>query len=189
MADMSSLQVEADVSESNIEKIRLGQPAEIALDAYPDTKSEGVVQTIVPTADRAKATVMTKIRFLNLDDRILPEMSAKVAFLADPEAGQGGAPMVVVQPGRHRHPGRSEGGLPPSGRACRDGSGGDRRLVGKPGRGQTRGSSRATGWCSILPRIWRPEIGFRFNKLFSSEDLSTTHQGKPRSFVSLRMTR
>ncbi|MDC4204558.1 MAG: efflux RND transporter periplasmic adaptor subunit [Candidatus Manganitrophus sp.] len=99
MADMSSLQVEADVSESNIEKVRVGQAAEIALDAYPETKYEGVVQTVVPTADRAKATVLTKIRFLNLDDRVLPEMSAKVAFLADPKADQGGAPIVTVNPG------------------------------------------------------------------------------------------
>ncbi len=98
MADMSSLQVEADVSESNIEKIRLGQRAEIGLDAYPETKYEGVVHTIVPTADRAKATVLTKIRFINKDDRVLPEMSAKVAFLSEPES-QGSAPKVVVQPG------------------------------------------------------------------------------------------
>ncbi|TAK02040.1 MAG: efflux RND transporter periplasmic adaptor subunit [Candidatus Manganitrophaceae bacterium] len=99
MADMTSLQVEADVSESNIEKIRLGQRAEIALDAYPEMKYEGVVQTIVPTADRAKATVMTKIRFLNRDDRVLPEMSAKVAFLSEPQADQGNKPKVTVQPG------------------------------------------------------------------------------------------
>lgn len=99
MADMSSLQVEADVSESNIEKVRVGQAAEIALDAYPETKYEGVVQTVVPTADRAKATVLTKIRFLNLDDRVLPEMSAKVAFLSEPKADQGGAPIVTVNPG------------------------------------------------------------------------------------------
>lgn len=99
MADMSSLQVEADVSESNIEKVRIGQAAEIALDAYPETKYEGVVQTVVPTADRAKATVLTKIRFLNLDDRVLPEMSAKVAFLSEPKADQGGAPIVTVNPG------------------------------------------------------------------------------------------
>lgn len=99
MADMSSLQVEADVSESNIEKVRVGQAAEIALDAYPETKYEGVVQTVVPTADRAKATVLTKIRFLNLDDRVLPEMSAKVAFLSEPQADRGGAPIVMVNPG------------------------------------------------------------------------------------------
>lgn len=82
MADMSSLQVEADVSESNIQSIKVGQPTEITMDAIPDRRYEGVVHMIVPTADRSKATVMTKVRFLNRDERVLPEMSAKVAFLS-----------------------------------------------------------------------------------------------------------
>ncbi|MDE3057220.1 MAG: efflux RND transporter periplasmic adaptor subunit [Bacteroidota bacterium] len=81
MADMSSLQVEADVSESYIEKIHTGQPCEITLDAVPDKQYKGVVHKIVPTADRAKATVLTKVEFLNRDERVLPEMSAKVLFL------------------------------------------------------------------------------------------------------------
>jgi len=82
MADMTSLEVEADVSESNIERITADLPCEISLDAYPDKRYRGVVDKIVPTADRAKATVMTKIRFLEIDKRVLPEMSAKVRFLA-----------------------------------------------------------------------------------------------------------
>jgi RND family efflux transporter MFP subunit len=82
MADMTSLEVEADVSESNIERISVDLPCEISLDAYPDKRYRGVVDKIVPTADRAKATVMTKIRFLEIDKRVLPEMSAKVRFLA-----------------------------------------------------------------------------------------------------------
>ncbi|MDP2207257.1 MAG: efflux RND transporter periplasmic adaptor subunit [Bacteroidota bacterium] len=81
IADMSSLEVEADVSESNIERISENQPCEISLDAYPDKRYRGVVNKIVPTADRAKATVLTKIRFLEKDSRVLPEMSAKVNFL------------------------------------------------------------------------------------------------------------
>jgi len=84
MADMSTLEVEADVSESNLGKARIGQPVEIALDALPDTRFIGKVATIVPTVDRAKATVMTKIQFDKLDARILPDMSAKVAFLSQP---------------------------------------------------------------------------------------------------------
>jgi RND family efflux transporter MFP subunit len=82
MADMASLEVEADVSESNIEKIGPDQPCEIILDAYPEQRYRGSVSKIVPTADRAKATVLTKVRFANLDGRVLPEMSAKVSFLA-----------------------------------------------------------------------------------------------------------
>jgi RND family efflux transporter MFP subunit len=81
LADMSSLEVEADVSESNIEKIQTELPCEITLDAYPDKRYKGVVDKIVPTADRAKATVLTKIRFVEKDNRVLPEMSAKVHFL------------------------------------------------------------------------------------------------------------
>jgi len=81
IADMGSLRVEADVSESNLGKIRVGQPCEIQLDALPDTRFAGALHMIVPTADRSKATVMVKVRFLDLDGRILPEMSAKVAFL------------------------------------------------------------------------------------------------------------
>jgi HlyD family secretion protein len=84
IADMTSLEVEADVSESNIEKITFKQPCEITLDAYPEQRYRGYVNKIVPTADRSKATVMTKIRFVDKDNRVLPEMSAKVNFLSAP---------------------------------------------------------------------------------------------------------
>jgi len=81
IADMGSLQVEADVSESNLAKVKQGQPCEIQLDALPETRFRGAVHMIVPTADRTKATVLVKVRFLDKDPRVLPEMSAKVAFL------------------------------------------------------------------------------------------------------------
>jgi RND family efflux transporter MFP subunit len=82
IADMNSLQVEADVSESNLGLIKAGQPCEIQLDALPDSRFAGVIHMVVPTADRSKASVMVKVRFLEPDPRILPEMSAKVAFLS-----------------------------------------------------------------------------------------------------------
>ncbi|HTY10414.1 MAG TPA: efflux RND transporter periplasmic adaptor subunit [Bacteroidota bacterium] len=82
LADMNSLEVEADVSESNISKVYTGQPCEITLDAIPDKRYHGTVHKIVPTADRAKATVLTKIQFLDRDDLVLPEMSAKAIFLS-----------------------------------------------------------------------------------------------------------
>ncbi len=81
MADLGSLLVEADVSEVNLEKVKVGQPCEIQLDALPGQRFPGQVHMIVPTADRSKATVLTKVKFLERDQRILPEMSAKVAFL------------------------------------------------------------------------------------------------------------
>ncbi|RMF64912.1 MAG: efflux RND transporter periplasmic adaptor subunit [Calditrichaeota bacterium] len=91
IADMSSLEVEADVSEANIQRVKVGQPCEIILDAFPEHRYPGYVHKIVPTADRAKATVLTKIRFKELDEKVLPEMSAKVNFLsrADSAAARG----------------------------------------------------------------------------------------------------
>jgi RND family efflux transporter MFP subunit len=89
LADMTSLMVEADVSEANLDRVRVGQPCEITLDAIPGQRFLGEVHMIVPTADRSKATVLTKVKFLKLDPRILPEMSAKVAFLSRPlETGE-----------------------------------------------------------------------------------------------------
>lgn len=82
IADLSSLQVEVDVSESNISLVQVGQPCDIQLDALPGTRFRGVVDTIVPTVDRSKATVLVKVRFNEHDGRILPEMSAKVGFLS-----------------------------------------------------------------------------------------------------------
>ena len=82
IADMESLQVEVDVSESNIGIVKNGQPCEIQLDALQDSRFRGAVHMIVPTADRAKASVMVKVAFKEKDPRILPEMSAKVAFLS-----------------------------------------------------------------------------------------------------------
>ncbi len=83
IADMTSLQVEADVSESNIQKISVGQDCEITLDANPNIRYAGFVDKIVPTADRSKATVLVKVGFKNYDSKVLPEMSAKVLFLND----------------------------------------------------------------------------------------------------------
>lgn len=98
IADMASLQVEADVSETYLEKVQVGQNCRITLDAYPEEEFKGVVETIVPTLDRAKATVLTKIRLLDRSERILPEMSAKIAFLSDPPQGREGETLTAVPP-------------------------------------------------------------------------------------------
>jgi RND family efflux transporter MFP subunit len=84
MADLRSLMVEVDVAESSLEKIKVGGSAEIRLDAFPNDRFPGTVHMIVPTADRSKATVLTKVKFNQLDPRVLPEMSAKAAFLSRP---------------------------------------------------------------------------------------------------------
>ncbi|MES2104101.1 MAG: efflux RND transporter periplasmic adaptor subunit [Pseudomonadota bacterium] len=98
MADMSTLEVEADVSESNLAKAKIGQPVEITLDALPDSRFRGSVVGIVPTVDRAKATVMTKIRFEKLDPRILPEMSAKVTILSQAATDADQKPVLALNP-------------------------------------------------------------------------------------------
>ncbi len=98
MADMATLEVEADVSESNVARIKPEQPVEITLDALPEMRFRGNVSRIVPTVDRAKATVMTKIRFETLDARILPEMSAKVSFLSRPAAPEDQKPVIAINP-------------------------------------------------------------------------------------------
>ncbi len=81
MADMDTLEVEADVAESSIGRIRAAMPAEVQLDAYPEMRLLGEVSRIVPTVDRSKATLLVKVAFREKDPRVLPDMSAKVAFL------------------------------------------------------------------------------------------------------------
>ena len=82
MADMSTLEVEADVSESSIARIQAAQPAEIQLDAFPELRLAGHVSRIVPDVDRSKATLLVKVHFDEADPRVLPDMSAKVTFLS-----------------------------------------------------------------------------------------------------------
>ncbi|MGO4302050.1 efflux RND transporter periplasmic adaptor subunit [Cupriavidus sp. RAF12] len=98
IADMDTLEVEADVAESNIAKITADQPAEILLDALPDLRLAGRVSRIVPTVDRSKATVLVKVRFVDRDPRVLPDMSAKIAFLSKPVPPEDRKPLVAVQP-------------------------------------------------------------------------------------------
>ena len=96
IADMESLQVQADVSESNLSQVKIGQPCEIQLDALPDRRLRGAVHIVVPTGDRSKAAVMVKIRFIDRDPRTLPEMSAKVSFLSRPITKMDQRPRTAV---------------------------------------------------------------------------------------------
>jgi RND family efflux transporter MFP subunit len=96
IADMDSLQVEVDVSESNIQQVKVGQPCEIHLDSLPETRFPGKVHMIVPTADRTKASVLVKVAFAEKDPRVLPQMSAKVAFLSRPVAEDERKPLRAV---------------------------------------------------------------------------------------------
>ena len=98
IADMSSLEVDADVSEANITRISPEQNCEISLDAYPQQRYPGYVTKIVPTADRAKATVLVKIKFKEYDQRVLPEMSAKISFLRAGTAAEANAKPLLTVP-------------------------------------------------------------------------------------------
>ncbi len=98
MADMETLEVEADVSESSIAKITIGQPAEIQLDAFPDLRLLGEVSRIVPTVDRSKATLLVKVKFVERDARVLPDMSAKIAFLSRALKTDERTPVAALRP-------------------------------------------------------------------------------------------
>jgi HlyD family secretion protein len=88
IVDMRSLEIEVDVNESYINRVRSGQPVTAVLDAYPDWQIPANVITLVPTADRQKATVLVRIGFKQLDPRILPDMGVKVTFLREAEAAE-----------------------------------------------------------------------------------------------------
>lgn len=85
IVDMNSLEIEVDVNESYIAKVSIGQKVAATLDAYPDWQIPSTVRTVIPTADRQKATVKVRIAFDVLDPRILPDMGVKVSFLSSEE--------------------------------------------------------------------------------------------------------
>jgi len=100
LADLETLEVEADVAEANVAKVGGGQPAEVTVEAIPDRRYKAVLRQVIPTADRTKATVMVKVTILDKDKDLKPEMSAKVTFL-EPEKKEkpdaaGAQPVVLV---------------------------------------------------------------------------------------------
>ena len=98
VVDMTSLEVEVDVNESYIARVKPGQKAISTLDAYPDWQIPSTVRTVIPTADRQKATVKVRVAFDKLDPRILPDMGVKVAFLGDepPKSAKGQQPRAII---------------------------------------------------------------------------------------------
>ena len=95
IVDMTSLEIEIDVNESYINRVEPGQPVEATLDAYPNWKIPCKVIAIIPTADREKSTVKVRVGFDQLDPRILPDMSVKVAFR---DSGGTAAARTVIVP-------------------------------------------------------------------------------------------
>jgi len=99
LVDFSTLYVGADVNESNLARLSGSQPAEIVLDAYPDHTYHGTLKQIIPSADRQKGTVKVKVAFQDPDDRILPDLSARVNFTSEPTAGKETSSSVQIPKG------------------------------------------------------------------------------------------
>jgi RND family efflux transporter MFP subunit len=97
IVDMDSLEVEVDVSENFINRVKPKQPATIKLNAYPDWEIPAEVIAVIPTADRSKATVKVRVAFKEKDERVLPEMGARVSFLSTPEPAAAGVSAPAVQ--------------------------------------------------------------------------------------------
>jgi multidrug efflux pump subunit AcrA (membrane-fusion protein) len=98
LADLDTLEVEADVAESNVAKLRDAQPAEVTVEAFPDRRYRAVLRQGIPTADRTKATVQVKVTILDKDRDLKPEMSAKVTFLEPEHERTAGAPAAPAKP-------------------------------------------------------------------------------------------
>ena len=100
LADLDTLEVEADVAESNVARLDSEQPAEVTVEAFPDRRYRAVLRQVIPTADRTKATVQVKVTILDKDQNLKPEMSAKVTFLERAQPREPGAaaetPAVTV---------------------------------------------------------------------------------------------
>jgi len=96
LVEFSSLYVGADVNESNLSKLSPKQPAEITLEASPDKVYHGYLRQVVPAADRQKATVRVKVSFLDADDKILPDLSARVSFTSEATQGKSSRSRVLV---------------------------------------------------------------------------------------------
>lgn len=96
LVDFSTLYVGADVNESNLARLAPRQPAEIVLDAYPDHAYRGFLRQVIPSADRQKGTVKVKVAFVAPDERILPDLSARVHFTTEPTEGKTARTRVEV---------------------------------------------------------------------------------------------
>ena len=107
IVDMNSLEIEVDVNESHIARVRPEQPVTAVLDAYPDWQIPAKVRTVIPTADRQKATVKVRVVFDRLDPRILPDMGVKVTFFGDETGTPAAGAATVLLP---RAAVREEGG-------------------------------------------------------------------------------
>lgn len=96
LVDFSTLYVGVDVNESNLARLASQQPAEITLEAYPERVYKGYLKQVIPSADRQKGTVKVKVAIVDPDEKILPDLSARVSFTSEPTAGQSARTRIEV---------------------------------------------------------------------------------------------
>lgn len=96
LANMSDLRAEVDVNEADLNRVHMGQPAEVTPDAYPDLRYPARVVKLYPQVDRQKGTLKVEVQLTAPDDRLLPDMSARVTFLESAERKNGAAPATSV---------------------------------------------------------------------------------------------
>jgi len=95
IADLSDMRAEVDVNEADLKRVRLGQPARVTPDAYPGTDYPAQVAKLYPQVDRQKGTLKVEVKILKPDEKLLPDMSARVTFLEEPQAGDS-KPVVLI---------------------------------------------------------------------------------------------
>ncbi len=100
LADLDTLEAEVDVGEANVAKLSVDQPAQVTVEAFPETRFRGVLRQIIPSADRTRATVLVRVTLVDKDRRLRPEMSARADFLSVPpaEAPRPSGPEILVSP-------------------------------------------------------------------------------------------
>jgi RND family efflux transporter MFP subunit len=96
LANLSDMRAEVDVNEADLNRVTLGQPAQVTPDAYPDERYDAKVVKLYPQVDRQKGTLKVEVHILEPDGKLLPDMSARVTFLQQPEAGKQDEPAVLV---------------------------------------------------------------------------------------------
>jgi RND family efflux transporter MFP subunit len=167
IVDLSSLEMEADINEQNVAKLSIGQPAEVALDAYPDKPYKARLRQIVPTADRQKGSVKVKLEILGKDSKVLPEMSARAVFLnPETKVDEKEKPKVMVPSGSVVSVGGDKGVL-----LVKDGSAVFQPLVLGPASGTqvevvsgAKGGEEIVADASAAARPWRREQKVRLKK-------------------------
>jgi len=142
IVDMDSLEIEVDVNESYIARVKPGQPVTAVLDAYADWQIPAKVRTVIPTADRQKATVKVRVAFDRLDPRILPDMGVKVTFFGDETSHPRMAALGFESAGGPARAGRQSSGV----RVPRRASGSARGPLGSGARRRARGDRGLVRW-------------------------------------------